>query len=122
MRQSEPGHAARYKKAFNEGHFTLYVRFSSTKKQTLKLAIGARAGPSTVRNRAKRQAREAFRLNRHRLPAGIEIAITTKRGVSVLSRRDMRSQILELLEWARTLSPTTTSSETVRANGTNKHR
>src|SRR3990172_9339446 len=58
------GPAARLGGAIATRHFTLYVRPASTKKQGLRLAFGARAGRSTVRNRAKRQAREAHRLNR----------------------------------------------------------
>src|SRR5574337_1174865 len=105
MHHPELSGIARPRKAFHSKYFTLYARLASTKKQTLRLAFGARTGTATVRNRAKRLARETFRLNRQRLPAGIDILIAAKRGLSALSRRDIRSQILDLFEYARILSP-----------------
>lgn len=120
MRQKKLGRTARPKKTLNSGYFTLYAGFPSTKKQELMLAFGARAGNATVRNKAKRLARETFRLNRHQLPRGIEIVITARKGISALGRRDMRGQILDLFERARRLSPPS-SSEVVRPDDTSEH-
>lgn len=64
-------------------------------------------------------ARETFRLNRHQLPVGIEILISAKKGIGVLSRRDMRCQILDLFTHACRLSPLR-SSEAVRPNDTSE--
>lgn len=86
-------------------HFTLYVRPASTKKQGLRLAFGARAGRSTVRNRAKRQAREAYRLNRQKLLETREIIITTKGSIDRLRRRAIRDQVVELFVRATASSP-----------------
>ena len=99
------GRSARPGKAISSKHFTLYAGFASTKKQGLRLAFGVRAGSSAVRNRAKRLARETFRLNRHKLPDGITIVITTKGGIATLPRRAIRDQLTELFDRARTLSP-----------------
>jgi ribonuclease P protein component len=77
-------------------YFTLYARPASTKKQGLRLAFGARAGRSTVRNRAKRQAREAYRLNRQKLPEAREIVITTRGSIDSLRRQALRDQLAEL--------------------------
>lgn len=82
-------------------------------------AFGARTGTAIVRNTAKRLARETFRLNRHRLPMGIEIVIAAKKGIGALSRRNTRSQLLELFEYAHTLSPPS-SSEAVRPGDTSE--
>lgn len=86
-------------------HFTLYARPASTKKQGLRLAFGARAGRSTVRNRAKRQAREAYRLNRQKFLETREIIITTKGSIDKLRRRAIRDQIVELFARATASSP-----------------
>lgn len=86
--------------AINTRHFTLYVRFASTKKQGLTLAFGARAGTSTARNRAKRQAREIFRLSQHKLPEGIDIVIAAKGRIGTLTRRETRRQLSELFSQA----------------------
>lgn len=121
MQQSESSGATRLKRAFNNQYFTLYVRLASTKKQQLQLALGARVGTATVRNRAKRLARETFRVNCRQLPAGIEILITAKKGIGALSRRDMRGQIVDLFERARGLS-LSSLSEPVRTSDTSTHR
>jgi ribonuclease P protein component len=105
MQQSESSGATRPKRAFNNNYFTLYVRLASTEKQQLRLAFGARVGTAVVRNRAKRLAREMFRVYCRTLPSGIEILVTAKKGIGALSRRDMRGQIGELFERARRLSP-----------------
>lgn len=119
MRQSESGRRERSKRAFNNDYFTLYVGFPSTKKHALKLAIGVRAGTAVARNRAKRLAREAFRLNRHQLPVGIEMVIAARKGIGALNRRSLRSRIIELFEYARRLSPPS-FSETIRPDDTSE--
>jgi len=90
------GSAVRPGVAIVTRHFTLYARPASTKKQGLRLAFGARAGRSTVRNRAKRQAREAYRLNHQKLLETSEIVITTKGSIDRLRRRAIRDQLVEL--------------------------
>ncbi|CBE70023.1 MAG: ribonuclease P protein component [Candidatus Methylomirabilis oxygeniifera] len=122
MQRPASSGTARTRRAFNNKYFTLYARFASTKKQQLQLAFGARTGTATVRNRAKRLARETFRLNCHRLPAGIEILITAQKGIGALSRRDMRGQIVDLFEYACKLSPSSSSEPPVRAGDTSTHR
>ncbi len=99
------GRATRPGEAINTKHFTLYAGFASTKKGGLRLAFGVRAGPSTVRNRAKRQARETFRLNRHKLPGGIDLVVTSRGKIGALTRRALRDQLSELFDRARKLSP-----------------
>lgn len=86
-------------------HFTLHAVFTSTKKQGLKMAFGVRAGRSTARSRAKRQAREGFRLTCHTLPEGIDIMITSGGTISTLTRRTIRAELTELLDRARALTP-----------------
>ena len=99
------GRATRPGEAINTKHFTLYAGFASTKKGGLKLSFGVRAGPSTVRNRAKRLARETFRLNRRNLPEGIDLVVTTRDAIAALTRRAIRDQLSELFDQAGKLSP-----------------
>ena len=99
------GGAARPGVAIVTRYFTLYARPASTKKQGLRLAFGARAGRSTVRNRAKRQAREAYRLNHQKLLETSEIVITTKGSIDRLRRRAIRDQLVELFARATASSP-----------------
>ncbi len=99
------GRSSRSGEGISGIYFTLYAGFSSTKKQGLTLAFGVRAGPSTVRNRAKRQAREMFRVYRDKLPERISIVITNRGGIGALTRREMRDQLSKLLSRACALFP-----------------
>jgi ribonuclease P protein component len=44
----------------------------------LGLAISRRVGSAVRRNRVKRMVREAFRLDRHELPAGYDLVVSAK--------------------------------------------
>ena len=81
-------------------HFILYAAFTSTKKREMRTAFGVRAGRPTARNRAKRQAREEYRLKHHDLPEAIDIVIANRGAISALTRRSMRQQLAELLDRA----------------------
>lgn len=92
------GSTARQGVTITTKYFTLSARPASTKKQGLRLAFGVRAGRSTARNRAKRQARELYRLNRHRLPETKELVITSRGSIDALGRRATRDQLMQLFE------------------------
>ena len=46
----------------------------------LGLAVGKSVGRATVRSRMRRMLREAFRLNKQRLPAGLDLLLAPRRG------------------------------------------
>src|SRR5262245_50732213 len=48
----------------------------------LGLSVSRRIGPAVVRNRWKRLLREAFRLERTKLPAGIDLVVVPRQGAS----------------------------------------
>ncbi len=56
----------------------------------LGLSVSRKIGKAVFRNRWKRLLREAFRLSRERLPAGIDLV--------VVPRRDAEPKLSELLE------------------------
>ena len=46
------------------------------------LSISKRVGSSPIRNQWKRWMREAYRLNRHELPIGLDVVIRPRRGAN----------------------------------------
>jgi ribonuclease P protein component len=56
----------------------------------LGLSVSRRMGKAVVRNRWKRLVREAFRLSRQQLPAGIDLV--------VVPRQDVEPELAELLQ------------------------
>lgn len=67
------------------------------------MAFGVRAGCAAVRNRAKRQAREAFRDRQHKLPDKMAIVIATRGKIASLTRRQLREELEELFDRASRL-------------------
>ncbi|HBE70232.1 MAG TPA: ribonuclease P protein component [Planctomycetaceae bacterium] len=56
------------------------LQSDNTAGAKLGLAVGRRVGNAPVRNRWKRLIREAFRLERHRLPLGLYLVVRPKKG------------------------------------------
>jgi len=51
----------------------------------LGIAVGKRAGNACARNRIKRGLREYFRLNRHKMPPGMDIVFIASPGAASLN-------------------------------------
>lgn len=60
------------------GPLTLFAGPSASGVTRLGLSVGRRFGNAVTRNRFKRAMREAFRLEQHALPAGVDLVITTR--------------------------------------------
>jgi len=60
------------------GPLQVHVRPNDLPHCRLGLAVPVAVGTAVVRNRIKRQLREAFRLMQHDLPPGYDVAVTVR--------------------------------------------
>ncbi|MBP6596655.1 MAG: ribonuclease P protein component [Arenimonas sp.] len=81
-----------------------HVRAEATEPR-LGVAVSKKVDKRAVgRNRIKRIARDCFRHQRARLPAG-EYVLIAQPGAKLLSNDELRAQFLQLLERAQSLKP-----------------
>ena len=61
-----------------DSRLVVYVEVNGLEITRLGLSTSRRVGKAHVRNRMKRLVREAFRLTRHELPAGLDLLCVIK--------------------------------------------
>lgn len=64
--------------AAGNGHLVVFVCRNGLDHPRIGLSVGRRIGNAVKRNRVKRLLREAFRLEQHGLPAGVDMVCVVK--------------------------------------------
>jgi ribonuclease P protein component len=77
---------------------TLYMSPNQAGKARFAASISSKIAPAVVRNRLKRLAREAFRLNRHTIPGNFDYLIIFSRMLSKKPCSDIRKTALSQVE------------------------
>mgnify|MGYP000244682950 CR=1 FL=1 len=78
---------------FGSSHITILITANTSNKSRLGLAIAKKRVKLAVqRNRIKRQIRESFRLNQHKLPH-IDIVVMVKSGTDQLDNKEITRQL-----------------------------
>lgn len=78
---------------FGSSHITILITPNSLKRNRLGLAIAKKRVKLAVqRNRIKRQIRESFRLNQHKLPE-IDMVVMVKSGTDKLDNKEINQQL-----------------------------
>ena len=86
LKQHRLSKQAEFDRVYENNHFaadqTLVIKGidNGTQETRLGLSIGRQVGNAVVRNRWKRVIREAFRLQRDRLPPGLDLVVRPRKG------------------------------------------
>jgi ribonuclease P protein component len=80
------------------GPFTLRLRLRTEGPRRLGIIASRKAGPSVVRNRAKRVLRELFRRNAELLPPSCDVVAIIRSGFTDLPFAEIRARYLKALQ------------------------
>jgi ribonuclease P protein component len=68
------------KRSVSDGVLVVYAAANALPHPRVGLSVSRKVGNAVVRNRWKRLLREAFRLNRHALPSGLDFILIPRSG------------------------------------------
>ena len=86
---------------YSDGTLSIYVAPNPFPYPRLGISVAKACGKAVVRNRLKRLIREAFRLDRTRIPAGLDyLVVVNKKGLANLTLDQVRTSLLRLGERA----------------------
>lgn len=80
------------------GDSLLFIRAleNGLERSRLGLAVSKSAGNAVIRARLRRMFREAFRLNKKRLPRGLDILLSPRRGAAEAKLEALSQSLVEL--------------------------
>jgi len=106
LRRAEYGRVFAAKRVFIDEELILHAVANGGRPTRLGLAIGRKVGNAVRRNRIKRLIREAFRLNQHRFPDGLDLIVVVRKGAR-LTHETISASLCGLVARAAARLPTT---------------
>lgn len=97
LKRSEFLRLTRSGKRFGDRHFTLLYAPSLSQRLRLGVTVSKKVGNAVVRNRVKRQCKEFFRQNKHRISGRWDINLIARREAAGCSPQAMRESLAHLL-------------------------
>ncbi len=92
-----------FQRVFSQGEklwgrlFICYVLMETSAECRLGLVVSRKVGGAVVRNRVKRNIREFFRLNRHRLSPGLQLVVVARMGSAELDGKACSHELERIL-------------------------
>lgn len=87
--------------------FFILFALPNTGDHLSRIGISAskRVGNAVARNRAKRQYRELFRINRHQLRSGSDLLLSIRKPSTKASFQELEQRFLQAIEYLRLMRP-----------------
>ena len=91
-----------FREAYDQGKcirgrlLTMWLRAGPDAALRLGVVTGRRVGEATVRTRARRLMREAYRLNRSRFRGGFDVVLSARSTICSARRQDVEAELMTL--------------------------
>jgi len=84
------------KQKIADGKLVIFAARNECGLTRIGLSVSRRHGNSVLRHRLRRLLREAYRLEQHRIPEGLDLILIPGRGSNLATQQDYRDSIVRL--------------------------